>query len=258
MRRSIYSFYSWYSGYSNVRKFVWGFTGYFTLFFNFLYGFKRVSFFSWILFKGFYFRIIYNKKNEHSYIYYNYIKNYIDCNLFYSAFFYYFFLNNKGLKSLVHISEERGIIGSMRVLLILSVFFGCFFRVNFFPVNIILLSSALKNMIFAFMMVLFVINIIFYTKSSSIVFPLTSGFVYYLGSIWFLPWISRVLLTPSIYLGGKLMKLLDQGWLEYLGGQGSNSYLSSFGARVDFLTQINVKRYLFIFLLLIIILLVIL
>jgi len=93
------------------------------------------------------------------------------------------FLNNKGLKSLVHISEERGIIGSMRVLLILSVFFGCFFRVNFFPVNIILLSSALKNMIFAFMMVLFVINIIFYTKSSSIVFPLTSGFVYYLGSI---------------------------------------------------------------------------
>jgi hypothetical protein len=43
----------------------------------------------------------------------------------------------------------------------------------------------------------------------------------------------------------KILKLFDQGWLEYFGGQGISSLISSGSMKVDASNIVNLKRLLF-------------
>lgn len=59
-----------------------------------------------------------------------------------------------------------------------------------------------------------------------------------------MPFLSTVFLMPALHFGKILVKFLDQGWVEYLGGQGVRKSLGMYGSKIDFFTFLNLKNYL--------------
>jgi hypothetical protein len=73
------------------------------------------------------------------------------------------------------------------------------------------------------------------------------SWTHYIGSIWFIPYLSTFFFIPFLKLGKTLIKFMDQGWVEYLGGQGSNITLSRISSKTDYFYLLNLKSYLLIF-----------
>jgi hypothetical protein len=70
---------------------------------------------------------------------------------------------------------------------------------------------------------------------------------HYVGSMWFIPYLSTLFIIPLLSLGKTLIKYIDQGWVEYLGGQGVNKNVSFFSSKMDYFYILNLKSYLLIF-----------
>jgi len=75
--------------------------------------------------------------------------------------------------------------------------------------------------------------------------------VYFIGSIWLLPFLTSIIFIPSLKIGGIVIKYVDQGWVEYLGSQGVINKTNFISSKVDFINLLNLKFYLFIFFILI-------
>nr|QUT09652.1 NADH dehydrogenase subunit 5 [Euprosopia sp. PH-2020] len=73
---------------------------------------------------------------------------------------------------------------------------------------------------------------------------------YYLGSMWFMPYISTygVIKFPLV-LGGLMYKSFDHGWSEYMGGQNLYSLLTEYSQVNYVLQNNNLKLYLLVFML---------
>nr|WPR14740.1 NADH dehydrogenase subunit 5 [Pseudomphala latericea] len=77
----------------------------------------------------------------------------------------------------------------------------------------------------------------------------------FFSSMWFLAFISAQPLTKMLMVGGtQIMKSVDQGWLEILGGQGSFSLLSSYSAENQ---KLQIKTFNFFIMLMLLSLLII-
>lgn len=61
---------------------------------------------------------------------------------------------------------------------------------------------------------------------------------------------------PLLGAGKILIKFMDQGWVEYLGGQGSNLLISKSSVKIDYFYLLNLKSYLLIFFILLIFLMI--
>lgn len=70
---------------------------------------------------------------------------------------------------------------------------------------------------------------------------------YFLGGIWFIPIISTSLFIVALKIGANLLKFVDQGWVEYLGGQGLIKTLNIKGVRLDYSLFTGVQVYLIVF-----------
>jgi len=66
-----------------------------------------------------------------------------------------------------------------------------------------------------------------------------------LGGIWFLPLISSAGAINWLDGGVKLLKFVDQGWVEILGGQGVSTYKTHKGVIFDYRLLRGLKLYLF-------------
>nr|YP_010462925.1 NADH dehydrogenase subunit 5 [Epeorus unispinosus]UUJ36778.1 NADH dehydrogenase subunit 5 [Epeorus unispinosus] len=81
------------------------------------------------------------------------------------------------------------------------------------------------------------------------------GFVVFVGSMWFMPFLSTRGVAPApLFLGSSLVKSMDQGWSEVFGGQGLFKGLQEASGLNQWLQDNNLKVYLTVFVLWVIIL----
>lgn len=160
---------------------------------------------------------------------------------------YYLFFNNLGLKSLVNLGEESGMLLPISLLVLLSLMAGGWMRVFMFPINFIFLPIVFKMVVLVGILIIFFLYFYFLNRKLLSQSSATSLIVRYLGSMWFLPSLRRILFMPLIKLGSLFMKFVDQGWLEFLGGQGILAKSIKISSNIDLFNFINVKFYLFMF-----------
>nr|QFI35684.1 NADH dehydrogenase subunit 5 [Lucilia papuensis] len=137
---------------------------------------------------------------------------------------YYTMTGDSNFSSLNMLNDEGWImLKSMLGLLILSIFGGSMLSWLIFSTPaVIVLPSYLK------LLTLFVciigglmgymisnISLFFYNKALN-----SYNFSYFLGSMWFMPYISTYgIINYSLIVGNMVVKSFDQGWSEYFGGQ---------------------------------------
>ncbi len=169
---------------------------------------------------------------------------------------YYLFFKNLGVKRILHIEEHTVIIIPIRVLFILAVRAGSFISWLYFPSYTIYLPFLMKTLVLG-CVVLF--SVLIYENISLYVFNFFKNFVkwvHYISSIWFMPLLSTFMFIPLLTTGKLLIKFIDQGWVESLGGQGFNFKASQRSAKTDFFYLLNLKSYLLIFFMLLIFLVI--
>lgn len=160
---------------------------------------------------------------------------------------YFLFLKNLGLKNLVHMEDEEVIILPIRVLFSLAVSAGSFISWVYFPSYFIILPFVFKTIIL-FIVILFSVIIYLLIRNEIIInFNIVGALIHYIGRMWFLPFLSTVFLIPVLKAGKFLRKYLDQGWVDFIGGQGIFNFFRRKSAKIDYFLYLNLKRYLFIF-----------
>lgn len=158
---------------------------------------------------------------------------------------YFLFFKNYGVKGVINMSDEVGIVAPISVLVVITVLRGGFMRVEFFPTNLIYLPIFVKLIILILMFIIF--GSLFYILNLKII-PVTllsNFFKNYAGSIWFLPALTRIFFMPVLHLGRLVIKYLDHGWIEYIGGQGLIFVIKSRASYLDYYNWVGVKSYLF-------------
>lgn len=169
---------------------------------------------------------------------------------------YYLFFKNLGVKSLLHIEEHGVMIIPISVLFTLAVRAGSFISWVYFPSYFIYLPSLFKLLILICVVGfrLWVYELIYLYGLN--LFALYRKWLHYSGSMWFIPFLSTFFFMPLLKIGKNLIKYIDQGWVEYLGGQGFNNKLSNFSSKTDYFYMLNLKSYLLIFFIFLIFLLI--
>lgn len=167
---------------------------------------------------------------------------------------YLIYFKGIGPKIFLNLAEESGILLPIRVLILISIFIGCFIRLEFFPITTIYLYYVIKYLIIVGVVVLFLIILYYLIIEIFVSANYTSKTTYFLGSMWFLPGISSVGFINYLKTGLNLVKFLDHGWLEYIGSQNINLIITKRSSLIDFLNLTNMKSYLFIFFFILIIL----
>lgn len=160
---------------------------------------------------------------------------------------YYLFFKNLGVKRILRIEEHSIIVFPIRVLFILAIRAGSFISWVYFPSYFIYLPSFFKILI---LICVIVFSLWVYESLSVLCFDLFSLFnkwLHYFGRIWFMPFLSTFFFIPVLQVGKTLIKFIDQGWVEYLGGQGFNFKVSVSSVKLDYFYLLNLKSYLLIF-----------
>lgn len=157
---------------------------------------------------------------------------------------YYLFLKNLGLKRIVSLSEEDPISLPIRVLFIFAISFGSFISWFYFPSFFIYLPDLFKLLILTGVLLIFFIMLEHIQVLSLVKSNALSKWVYYVGRMWFLPSISTFLFIPLLKIGKILIKYFDQGWLEFMGRQGINKFISRTSLKIDYSYLVHLKSYL--------------
>lgn len=164
---------------------------------------------------------------------------------------YYAFFNNMGGRGFVNIAEEKGILLPIGLLIFFSVAAGGWASSNYFPLSFIFIPLWVKTIVLGFIMIFFILWFYLLRNKKVEAISFVSPVAYFSGSMWFLPSLPTMLYIPLLKTGEGLLKLIDQGWIEYLGGLGLNKKIIFSSARVDLINLINLKFYLFTFFMLI-------
>lgn len=163
---------------------------------------------------------------------------------------YYLFLKSLGVSSFLRVEEEVGIITPISLLFILSVLAGSLMSWFYFPFVFIYLPFLVKILVMFSLMLISLLIVAGLSNKKLIVSPVTRVAVYFMGSIWLLPYISTFVFMPLTKIGEGILKMMDQGWLEQIGGQGAINKFNNFSAPIDYFASRGVKTYLFTFFLL--------
>ena len=161
--------------------------------------------------------------------------------------FYYIFMGNSGFHSFLGAGEESGILAPITILFLFSLVGGCFISSFIFPPQLIYLPFLLKISVLIGLGFFAVIILYFISLTSLQVTQFSRLLENYLGTMWFLPFLSTRTFIPVLKIGGGLIKAVDHGWLELLGGQGLNKVSSRAASYVDLLNFSNLKNYIFIY-----------
>nr|YP_011001009.1 NADH dehydrogenase subunit 5 [Bellardia viarum]WPN85806.1 NADH dehydrogenase subunit 5 [Bellardia viarum] len=137
---------------------------------------------------------------------------------------YYTMTGNSNFSSLNMLNDEGWImLNSMIGLLILSIFGGSMLSWLIFSTPLLVILPFYLKLLTLFtcmvggFMGYFISNIslFFFNKSLN-----NYNFSYFLGSMWFMPYISTYgIINYSLVVGKMVVKSFDQGWSEYFGGQ---------------------------------------
>jgi len=149
-----------------------------------------------------------------------------------------------GSKKNLILEEDLGSILPIRFLIFLSIFAGGWLRFFLIPSYIIFLPSIFKICVFFFLGAIFLIyfnilklNLIHENKYYKKI-------LYYIRSIWFLPYLTRFLFFPALKSGLFFLKFIDQGWTEFIGGRGLEKFIRRGAINLGLLNYINIKYYL--------------
>jgi hypothetical protein len=159
-----------------------------------------------------------------------------------------------GLKSKYFLAEEFGMILPISMLLMLSVFAGCWFNFFLVPQTIVYMRVFYKMFLIGALIFIVVVGL---NKLKSVVMGVDAnyeGYKTFIGGIWFLPFLTSLIVLPTMKLGLKIVKLFDQGWLEYMSGQGSIKYMNNKRFSLVSLDYVSIKFYMFSFFFLLVVL----
>lgn len=160
---------------------------------------------------------------------------------------YFLFFKNLGGKIIVHLGEENIITVPISVLFSISVVAGSLIAWFYFPSGFVYLPFFYKILVISLVGLIF---FLFYKSLKDLfVFNIfkVEELLHYVGRMWFMPNLSTMFIMPLLKSGKLLIKYLDQGWVEYAGGQGSHKSVSLGSIKVDYFYFLNLKSYLLIF-----------
>jgi len=157
-----------------------------------------------------------------------------------------YFKNYSG-NFLIYVREDFGMVLPMTGLMLLTVFAGGWLRINIFPLLFVFMPGFLKIIVF-FLLALFGGAYFCYLAQKKVVRAQYIGLTgHFVGSMWFLPFISSSSFMQTIKIGRSVLKTFDHGWLELISGQGLVNYLYKQRNKLDYLNVVNLKIYLFMF-----------
>nr|YP_010490455.1 NADH dehydrogenase subunit 5 [Ibla cumingi]UWM12941.1 NADH dehydrogenase subunit 5 [Ibla cumingi] len=165
---------------------------------------------------------------------------------------YYVVYRDYSMQGSVNLSDGSGVmVKSSLGLMLFSIFFGALTSWAVLEPSVVVLPVVLKNLTLSVCFLGLLTGLAlpqvayFYSKSFSLVEWVS-------GSMWFLPYISsQPLIKLPLETGSALYKLGDQGWLEYLGGQGTNFYFMKFSHYLGGAGANSLKSFVFLFSLLV-------
>nr|QNE85577.1 NADH dehydrogenase subunit 5 [Pegomya bicolor] len=162
---------------------------------------------------------------------------------------YYTMIGDWNSFSLNFLNDEGWImLKSMMGLLILSIFGGSLLSWLIFPTPLVIILPYYLKLLTLLVCIIggligyFISNIslFFYNKSLNYY-----NLSYFLGSMWFMPYISTYgLINFSLMTGKIVVKSFDQGWSEYFGGQQLYFNLMKYSQLNQILQNNNLKIYL--------------
>jgi len=157
---------------------------------------------------------------------------------------YYLFFNNLGGLKFINLGEASTILYPMRLLFFCSVSAGSLLRWTYFPSLVIMLPFLVRVLVL--ISLIFLSFLVFIIRASKQIRAIggINKYIYYLGSMWFLPGLTTIFFIPTIKLGGRIIKSFDQGWLEYIGGQGINLSLTRATSKIDYFYYLDLRAYL--------------
>lgn len=158
---------------------------------------------------------------------------------------YFVFFNNIGKRHILSLGENINILVPITFLIFLSIVAGGWLSVYIFPLNFIFLPFWLKILILLIIFCFFFIGLYFLDLKEIKKNSGSTILIYFLGSIWLLPYISTFAFVPATGYGHKILKLVDQGWLEFIGGQGFISRTKLLSSNTDILNSVRLKFFLF-------------
>nr|AJO61934.1 NADH dehydrogenase subunit 5 [Lucilia illustris] len=137
---------------------------------------------------------------------------------------YYTMTGDSNFSSLNMLNDEGWVmLKSMMGLLILSIFGGSMLSWLIFPTPVVVVLPSYLKLLTLFVCIVggvmgYMISntsLFFYNKALN-----NYNFSYFLGSMWFMPYISTYgIINYSLIVGNMVVKSFDQGWSEYFGGQ---------------------------------------
>nr|YP_010693822.1 NADH dehydrogenase subunit 5 [Tachina stackelbergi]WCD42052.1 NADH dehydrogenase subunit 5 [Tachina stackelbergi] len=136
---------------------------------------------------------------------------------------YYSMTGDSNFSSLNMLNDEGWVmLKSMMGLLILSIFGGSMLSWLIFSTPMTIILPNYLKLLTSFVCIMggligykiSKISLFFYNKSFNMY-----NSSYFLGSMWFMPYISTYGIINNFLLIGKMVKCFDQGWSEYFGGQ---------------------------------------
>nr|YP_010238591.1 NADH dehydrogenase subunit 5 [Oestrus ovis]QTE20648.1 NADH dehydrogenase subunit 5 [Oestrus ovis] len=162
---------------------------------------------------------------------------------------YYTMTGDFNFFSLNLLNDEGWImLKSMLGLLVLSIFAGSMLSWLIFPSPVFILLPNYLKLLTLFVCILG--GLIGYLISMTSLFFFNKSFysydmTYFMGSMWFMPYISTYGVVKYFLVVGRLMfKSFDQGWSEYFGGQQLYKNLVSYSQFNQVLQNNNLKIYL--------------
>lgn len=149
------------------------------------------------------------------------------------------------------IKEDYIIIAPIIILFTLSVTAGSLLSWVFFPYILIYIPLFTKLLVSTGLICTFLLRSLYSGISLK-----TSKVIIFLRAMWNLPLISSHISLYLIKSRYKILKLIDQGWIESLGGQGLFTFISNNRVLLDKRYFINIKQIMFYMIIVLILLLI--
>lgn len=144
----------------------------------------------------------------------------------YSVRLYYYLYIKAFKRVVVRVSEDTRVSGLLirgpiTILFIFSVLVGSWFTWRFLPPASLILPWLVKRIILLGILVLILGVSAVRKMDSGVKLINRSGLVYWvLGQMWFLPYITSLNSVKRLLVGKWFYRYADNGWLEFIGGQG--------------------------------------
>nr|QID03254.1 NADH dehydrogenase subunit 5 [Homidia socia] len=160
---------------------------------------------------------------------------------------FYLYFKNLGMSKMMNLGEEKIMLFPMSVLFIFAMMGGSFMSWVFFPGYFIFLPLTFKGLVLC-LSLLFMLLVILGLKifELSMLAPLKKKYFFF-SNMWFLPYFSSSFMVSFLNLGNFFLKFLDQGWVEYLGGQGFMKNVMKKSSFLDYFFLTSMKIYFLIF-----------